>query len=677
MAYIEFTEGIQRNSTPELKDRLTIGRSPSNDLCCNDASVSRNHAEIIKKEDYYVLVDLDSSNGTLVNGVRLHKLVPHPLYDNDQIFIGSVGIRFHAQGVEPPGRATTPFSSFHRNAAATFKKDGHDFSLSLMMTPGEKTIGNINATIDASRSLLLDIKEENPSRLLDAVKRLQAMVKVSVDLGAVLRPEKLVEHIMAGIFDIFPHADRAFILLGSSTDGDLKPVAARNRVHTGHEQDNVFPISRTVIKTVTELRQSILLSDAQGDGRFAGHQSIVEFSIRSLMCSPFVCKDELLGIIGVDTMSREHAFDKDDLAMITGIASQAAVAIKNSQLYSEVEQETQRRTQLSRYLSKDVVEGILDGTIPLHLGGEKKKGTILFCDIVGFTGIAEQLSAIDVVSKLNCYYSIVTEIITRNRGTLHKFAGDMVMAFWNVMVADSDAEENAVRTGLELQNAVFDFDLDLERDGQRPIFLGIGCNTGEFAGGNIGGIERMEYTVIGDNVNLAQRIESLASRWQVLIAEETYTMIRDRCAAVKLPLVSVKGRIQQIAVYSVRGMALADGSLLCAIPVYLLDTEGKVTGSGFISRYSKSNGKNEIHLSTHFDIPVQTQCTIQFDLPELLMMPQIGGRVYSVSRLAHSGGAVYTKAVIADLTGPMDVFEFFRAGACIESKKNWTDMRRY
>jgi len=313
----------------------------------------------------------------------------------------------------------------------------------------------------------------------------------------------------------------------------------------------------------------------------------------------------------------------------------------------------------------------------LHLGGEKKKGTILFCDIVGFTSIAEQLSAVDVVSKLNSYYSIITEIITRNRGTLHKFAGDMVMAFWNVMFPDDKAAENAVKTGIEMQNAVFLFDLDLEHEGQRPIHLGIGCNTGEFAGGNIGGTERMEYTVIGDNVNLAQRIESLASRWQVLVSEETYSAIASKCIAVKLPMVSVKGRLQQISVYSIRGFQIDSESLSCSIPVYLLDTEGNVTGSGFIDGYTKSNSVNEIHLSTHFAVSLNTKIIIQFDLPELLESPQIQGRVSCVSRKSHSGLAVYTKATINDLSGPMDTFEFFRCGACIHSKKNWTDMRRY
>lgn len=676
MPYLEIIDRNSQATKFELKDKVTLGRNPDCDIFLNDASVSRHHAEIIKREEYFSIIDLGSSNGTHVNSVPLHKFVPRPLYENDTISLGSHSLIFHSQGKLPPGAVYNP-PSCEKIQPQSSQKEKHSLSpLSLMMQEDKKD-PLVNATLDAASSLFFDLKEDHPSVLKDAVKRLQAMVKVSVDLGAVVHTESLVQSIMDGIFDIFPHADRSFIMLVNGKDGELLPVAARQKLKSQVNQEDIFPISRTVIKMIVNQHQSMLISDAQGDDRFAKKKSIIDFSIRSLMCSPIICKDELLGVIGVDTMSRDHAFDKDDLAMITGIATQAAIALKNSQLYNAVEKETEKRTQLSRYLSKDVVEGILEGKIPLHLGGEKKKGTILFCDIVGFTSIAEQLSAVDVVCKLNSYYSIITEIITRNRGTLHKFAGDMVMAFWNVMFPDDKAPENAVKTGLEMQNAVFLFDLDLEHDGQRPIHLGIGCNTGEFAGGNIGGNERMEYTVIGDNVNLAQRIESLASRWQVLVSQETYMTIADKSIAVKLPMVSVKGRLQQICVYSIRGFQLNSDSVLCSIPVYLLDTDGNVTGSGFIGGYSKSNGVNEIHLSTHFAISQDTKVIIQFDLPELLESPQIQGRVFRVSRKSHSGLAVYTKAVINDLTGSMDTFEFFRTGACITSKKNWTDMRRY
>jgi len=103
------------------------------------------------------------------------------------------------------------------------------------------------------------------------------------------------------------------------------------------EMREEFPVSRTIINTVVEKKQSILSSDAQKDGRFIAQQSNRQPSIRSLMCSPFVCKEELLGVISVDTKSGLHAFNSEDLAMLTSIAGQAAIAIKNADLFSDVE----------------------------------------------------------------------------------------------------------------------------------------------------------------------------------------------------------------------------------------------------------------------------------------------------------------------------------------------------
>ncbi|MBN1575963.1 MAG: hypothetical protein JW913_05385, partial [Chitinispirillaceae bacterium] len=373
----------------------------------------------------------------------------------------------------------------------------------------------------------------------------------------------------------------------------------------------------------------------------------------------------------------QHAFSTDDLAMLTGIASQAAIALKNAELYSAVENETQIRTQLSRYLSRDVVEGVIDGTIPLRLGGEKKWGTILFCDIVGFTSIAENLSAVDVVEKLNRYYALVTEIITRNRGTLHKFGGDMVMAFWNVMVPDDLACRNALMCSLEMQNAIFYFDIQLEHEGQRPLHLGVGCNTGEFAGGNIGGTHRMEYTVIGDNVNLAQRIESLASRWQVLIAEETCATVKNFCSTIKLLPAQVKGRVKPITVFSVRGILQHDNSMLLTIPLVIITPEGTISGSGLATCFQSAGGMQELHIVSIATIPPWNTLLIQFDLPELSVAPRLSGTIQAAYRTTGEGNAAYTHIILSDLTGDPNAFFLMQPGACIESRKNWGDMKRH
>jgi class 3 adenylate cyclase len=392
------------------------------------------------------------------------------------------------------------------------------------------------------------------------------------------------------------------------------------------------------------------------------------------MCAPFICKDELLGIISLDTMSSLHSFSAEDLAMLTSIAGQAAIAIKNAHLFVAVEKETRVRATLSRYLSKDVVEGVIDGTIPLQLGGEKKYGTVFFCDIVGFTRIAENLSAVEVVEKLNRYFAITTEIITRNRGTLHKFGGDMIMAFWNVMFSDEHAQIKAIRASVEMQSAVWKFDNELTAAGQAPLFLGIGCNTGDFAGGNVGGEERMEYTVIGDNVNLAQRIESLASRWQVFTAESTYAPAASQCCAVKLPLAHVKGKSVPIQIFSIRGIQSDPGKMLLTVPVNISADEGRIAGPGMLMHYSNGDSTLLLNLPHAGGLLRSATLSMEFDLPELTDTLRLSGTIKSIdsSGKSSSGAAV----VLENLTGK-EAMAFLKPGCCIESGKTWDEMKRH
>ena len=671
MAYLEITQGSGRGKIIRLGGEIPIGRAIENGISLSDSEVSRQHALIRPKDNYFVIIDCGSANGTFINGRALHRFVPQPLYEGDEISICSTKLKFVAEGRDPLAiKKTAPVMPAIGDA---LKLRGAG-SLSMILT-SETRLPPVSATMDASRSIL-EVKEPGEGgreNLLEAMKRLQVMVTVSNNLGALTRPEALLEKIMESIFDLFPQADRAFIMLADKTSKEMLPVLGRTRTNAAEAQED-FPMSRTIINTVMEKKQSILSSDAQKDGRFAAGQSIVDLSIRSLMCAPFICKNELLGIISIDTRSNARAFSSQDLAMLTSIAGQAAIAIKNADLFATVEKETHLRAQLSRYLSRDVVEGVIDGSIPLRLGGEKKYGTVLFCDIVGFTGIAEQLSALAVVEKLNRYFCITTEIITRNHGTLHKFGGDMIMAFWNVMVPDDHAQINAIRAGVEMQIAIWNFDCRVENSGQAPLYMGIGCNTGEFAGGNVGGEDRMEYTIIGDNVNLAQRIESLASRWQVFVAEPTFEPSASQCCAVRLPLAQVKGKSVPIQAYSVRGIQCDPGKMLLTIPVVLIDDTGASKGPGMLVQFNNIDATVLLNLGDTSVVSQGDTLSMEFDLPELSETLTLTGIVKSLEPCRKgSAGRVTTLRGLAGKSA----LEFIRPGCCIESQKSWEAMKRH
>lgn len=656
-----------------LREETTIGRDSSSLVCLAQPDVSRHHAVIRRKDHYYVVVDLGSANGTFVNKVRLHQFVPRPLYDNDEITICSTRLQFRAEGDELVQHRKTAGDS----APATGRACPE---LSVVLTGDELAPPSVSATMDVAPDALgveCEARQSNED-IRQALERLLAMVKVSSDMGTVTRTDELLDRIMASIFDIFPHADRACVLLRDRKTQEMVPVKARKCGTESEEGVEQFPLSRTIIDTVVREKRSVLSSDAQDDDRFKAQQSIVTLSIRSLMCAPFVCKNELVGVITIDTLSAAQAFTNNDLAMLTGIAAQAAIAIKNAELYEEIQAQTQIRTQLSRYLSPDVVEGVLDGRIPVRLGGERKRGTVLFCDIVGFTSMSENLPAVQVVDRLNRMFRVMTKVIADNGGTLHKFGGDMVMAFWNVMLPDPHAETNAVRAALQLQSAVWSINLGLAAEGQRPIHVGIGCNTGELAGGNIGGHDRMEYTVIGDNVNLSQRIESLAGRWQVFTSQATYEPARELSSAIGLPPVRVKGKREPIKVYSIRGTRESSGRMLLAIPVAILTPDGNEGVPGMLTSCDAAGTADAtVELVTGPEMVSWETLVVKMELSELGIALHLNAKVRNIERLMQESTRMqYSRLTLGKLTGDAMALALLRPGTLLESNKSWERMRR-
>lgn len=674
MAFLEFINASELQGRKYFSQRCTIGRTSDNNLCVNERLTSRNHAEVRFVGTHYVIEDTGSKNGTIVNSVQLESRVERSLYDGDEIIIASTVMEFFSEGKQPPPIKKDKKLDVVKTLDNNLPMDVMD-GISVIMQREKNNIFSGNAIVDATQSVFDIDKNDSKEFLQSALKRFQAMVGISAKLGAIVDNNELLEKIMDSIFDIFPQADRSFIMLRDRSTNDMTPMVGRRR-NSSENNEETFEISQTILKQVVDKKQSILSSNASQDERFMGGQSITDFSIRSLMYVPFVIKEEILGIISVDTTSCEKAFNKDDLEMLTGIAAQAAVALKNVELYDDIQKETQSRTQLSRYLSPDIVEGILDGTIPLRLGGEEKYGTILFCDIVGFTRMSESLSAVEVIEKLNRYYLLVTEVVTRNKGTLHKFEGDMVMAFWNVMFEDPMAEMNAVHTGLAMQIAVWLFGLELEAEGQMPIHIGVGCNTGEFAGGNIGGNDIMEYTVIGDNINIGKRIESLAGRWQVFIAERTHDHIAENCISIELPLADVKGKSKQIKAFSIRGLGIDEQEMALCIPVLLKVDDKNYTQRGILYKSYIDQDRAFLHLYSSMELQNNDQLTFKFDLPEVIVNMEIEGSVRSAVNKTTDGIFLYSKIIMTNFVDMDKVTCFFKQGNLIESTKEWDDIKR-
>ncbi|HVZ81743.1 MAG TPA: adenylate/guanylate cyclase domain-containing protein [bacterium] len=208
----------------------------------------------------------------------------------------------------------------------------------------------------------------------------------------------------------------------------------------------------------------------------------------------------------------------------------------------------------SKYVTKSVVDRILQHQDGLKLGGEKKTVTVFFSDIRGFTPMSEVLTAEQVVHILNEYFTAMTAIIFKYEGTLDKFMGDAIMAVYGAPIDFPDHAERAVLAALEMSEKMKELQAKWRSEGKREVNIGIGINTGEVVVGNIGSNERMEYTAIGDNVNLTQRLESVAEKGQILISSATYEKVKHKVDAVMLDPIKVKGKAEKVVAYSVIGL---------------------------------------------------------------------------------------------------------------------------
>ena len=226
--------------------------------------------------------------------------------------------------------------------------------------------------------------------------------------------------------------------------------------------------------------------------------------------------------------------------------------------YRYATEERQRRFYrgvLGKYLSHNVMETILQHPAELKLGGERKDMTVLFADVRGFTKFCERSPVEEIAPRLNELHEKMTQIIWRHDGTLDKYMGDGIMAFWGAPLPQKDHARRAVLAAIDMMAELTRMRPSWESRGIEPFSMGIGINTGTMVVGNMGSNEFWNYTVLGDEVNLAARLEGLTRSYQVdvIVSEFTYRLVRDVVEARLLGEVTVKGKEKPVVVYGLTG----------------------------------------------------------------------------------------------------------------------------
>ena len=246
------------------------------------------------------------------------------------------------------------------------------------------------------------------------------------------------------------------------------------------------------------------------------------------------------GVFNIDLKSQS----KDEIGVLTNSFIEMGRGLEEKERIKDA---------FGKFVNQEIAEMAMKNEI--QLGGEIKQATIFFSDIRSFTAISEKLQPSEVVEFLNEYMTLMVECVNRNHGFVDKYIGDAIMAVWGTPISHGNDAENAINGSLEMRTALMKFNLDRGSEKKPIIKIGSGMNTGDVLAGQIGSDEKMEYTVIGDAVNLASRIEALNKPMgtDILISENTANVVKGIYDLVAMNKIKVKGKSEPQQIYAVLG----------------------------------------------------------------------------------------------------------------------------
>ncbi|MGA2983783.1 MAG: adenylate/guanylate cyclase domain-containing protein [Terriglobia bacterium] len=532
MARFVITDPSDRTQIFEISSpTISVGRADSNDLVLRHPSVSRHHVRItVLPGDITLLNDLGSMNGTFVNNAQIQE---HRLNDQDRVAIGMYELKYE----------TTRAGDLHIEAGSGTVTDVNglvagteNIGTALRLTPPTVPA----APIPIQERVKILEKENNLLKLLLAVGK---------TLSSVLMPDEIMHRVMELVFQM-DNVERGFVMLRDDKKG-FKPAVLLYKDERRKAEARGVALSTTVTERLMNDRVPLLIYDVGTDERFSTSQSLRISGIRSAMCAPLIYKDRVFGIFYVDCLSKPYAFSQEELGIFSVIAAEAAMSFDNARSHEELARSVVQRQAFERYLSPNIVDKILANPDEIHLGGENQTVTILFSDIRGFTRMSEKMEPHAVVELLNEYFSEMTDLIFDSGGTLDKYLGDGIMAVYGAPLPKPDDALRATKTAMEMQRALAALNREWENRGQQPLRIGVGVNTGPVTAGNIGSPKHLDYTVIGDAVNLASRLCSNAAGGQILVSDSTYLLLNGRIPAQRLEPIRVKGKETPVELHEI------------------------------------------------------------------------------------------------------------------------------
>lgn len=535
--------GVPPMTVALSRPETSLGRGPDNDVVLVGKEVSGHHAKFVRRGEHVVIVDLKSLNGTYVNRQRIMERV---LSHMDEIFFGS--------------KCRLVFRDDTRVGASQAAEQAGDSALA-------KDLDRIRAEMDqvASNMTMIGKRSQTPPpvggdaaapastdemlRMSRAYRRLDAMYQITRLIASDFDLNSRLAKVLDKAIEVM-EAERGFVMLRNEARNTLQVSVAREM---SQDLQASSPSMGIAGKAALD-GEPVLMADAGSSNEFGGRDSIIRQRILSAMAVPLKVEDRILGSIYVDTRSSNVQFNEEDLELFASLASQSALAIENVRLCQQMVEEEKKRANLGRFLSPAIVDVIMNQAEELVLGGRDLLVTTMFCDIRGFTSISENITAKTLIDLLNDHFTAMTNIVFEHGGTLDKYNGDEVMALFGAPFNTDDDALRAVKAALAMKHKNMEMN-ELRKLENQPTFdIGIGIATGEVIAGYIGSPERMDFTVIGDRVNTASRLCSIATAGQIVIADTTFQLVKDHVELNSIGPQALKNKSKPVDAYEVLGL---------------------------------------------------------------------------------------------------------------------------
>ena len=518
---------------------VEMGRAETNDLVLADPSVSRRHAMLTPMPGGgWRIIDRGSANGIGVNGLAVPDAT---LRNQDVISIGIFTIRFEVIDtqrvlVRAPASLPPRVSQMLRRPGdttrlGTYKPEAPVAAASATMPKKVESTANLEKRLAAAA-------HENHLLML--------LYEVNRGLGELNTTEEVIDRVLEFALQI-EGVERGCAMLVDAA-GNFLPARMRYRQPAQNADEPQMMLSQSIIRQVMTEGTPLVVEDAKSDERFRKSRSVALAGIQSAMCAPLRSHERLHGLLYVDNLSRSGVFAKEDLNVFAVIAGQAGLTIDDVRARQEVAQRVMQQAALERFLSPSVAKKIVSEASNLRLGGEMQEVTVLFSDIRGFTRMSEALPPDRVVEILNDYFNGMTELLFENHGTLDKYLGDGLMCLFGAPLAQGQDALRAVRTAIGMQLLLEEIN---KHSGRAPLAIGIGINSGPVVAGYIGAARRLDYTAIGDTVNVAARLTDKAQPGQILVSQSTWAEVQDHLPGQALPAMQLKGKSEPVPVFEI------------------------------------------------------------------------------------------------------------------------------